>query len=175
VPRFSDPEPLGARHILEGFDCGEDSLNVWLCRHARGATGSGSARAFVTVDAEQERVVGYHALTAASIEHPEATGRVQRGMPQHPIPVMLLARLAVDRSVQGHGLGAWLLTDAMERALAAAEILGIRALVVHALNDNAREFYLRHGLGPSPTDERHLMILLKDIRAVLAKRHRSAQ
>lgn len=174
MPRFSDPEPLGASHILEGFDCGEDSLNVWLCRHARGATGSGSARAFVTVDAEQERVVGYHALSAASIEHHGATGRVQRGMPQHPIGVMLLARLAVDRSVQGHGLGAWLLTDAMERALAAAEILGIRALAVHALNEDAREFYLRYGLEPSPTDERHLMILLKDIRAVLAKRHRSA-
>jgi GNAT superfamily N-acetyltransferase len=123
----------------------------------------------VTVDTEQGRVVGYHALAAASIEHCDATGRVKKGMPLHPIPVMLLARLAVDRSVQGRGLGAWLLTDAMERALAAAEILGIRALVVHAMSDDARAFYLRCGLVPSPTDERHLMILLKDIRAELAK------
>jgi len=169
VPRFSDPAPLGAQHVLEGFDCGEDSLNVWLWRHARIATGSGSARAFVTVDSEQGRGVGYHALTAASIEHTEATGRVKRGMPRHPIPVILLARLAIDRSVQGRGLGAWLLADAMERALAAAELLGIRALVVHALNDGAQAFYLRHGLTPAPTDGRHLMILAKDIRAALVK------
>lgn len=175
MPRFSDPEPLDCRHAIEGFDCGENSLNVWFYRHARAAAGSGSARTFVTVDAQQKRVVGYHAITAASIERHQATGRAQRGMPQHPLGVMLLARLAVDRSVQGKGLGAWLLADALERVLAGAEILGIRALVVHGLDDNARTFYLEHGLESSPTDERHLMILIKDIRAVLARRRPSAQ
>lgn len=167
MPRFSDPEPLGAHHAFEGFDCGAASLNAWLTRYARAAAGAGSARTFVTVDTVQERVVGYHALTAASLDHAEAPERVRRGMPRHPIPVILLARLAVDLSAQGRGLGAWLLADAMKRSLAAAELVGIRALLVHALDDRARAFYLRHGLIPGPTDERHLMILVKDIRAAL--------
>jgi GNAT superfamily N-acetyltransferase len=111
--------------------------------------------------------VGYHALTVASIEHAHATARVGKGMPHYPIPVVLLARLAVDQSVQGHGLGAFLLQDAMIRTIAAAEQLGIRAMLVHALHDDARTFYLRHGLQPSPTDELHLMILVKDIRSAL--------
>ncbi len=167
MPRYADPEPLGPHHVLEGFDCGAASLDVWLLRHARAAAGAGSARTFVTVDTVQGRVAGYHALTAASLEHAEATERVKRGMPRHPIPVILLARLAVDLPAQGHGLGAWLLADAMKRSLAAAELVGIRALLVHALDDGARAFYLRHGLLPGPTGERHLMILVKDIRAAL--------
>lgn len=167
MPRFTDPEPLGTHHVLEGFDCGAASLNVWLLRHAHAAAGAGSARTFVTIDTVQGRVAGYHALTAASLEPAEATERVRRGMPRHPIPVILLARLAVDLSVQAHGLGAWLLADAMKRSLAAAELLGIRALLVHALDDRARAFYLRHGLLPGPTNERHLMILVKDIRTAL--------
>ncbi len=167
MPRFADPEPLGPNHLLEGFNCGAASLDLWLLRHARAAAGAGAARTFVTVDTAQARVAGYHALTAASLEHAEATGRIKRGMPRHPIPVILLARLAVDLSAQGHGLGAWLLADAMKRSLAAAELVGIRVLVVHALDDGARAFYLRHGLAPGPTDERHLMILVKDIRAAL--------
>ncbi len=169
MSRFSEPGPLTASHALDGFDCGEPSLNDWLCRYALGAFGSGSARTFVIEDTEQRRVVGYHALTVASIKRDEASGRLAKGMPSHPIPVVLLARLAVDRPVQGQGLGAWLLADAMERSAAAAELLGIRALVVHALNDTARAFYVRHGLRPAETDERHLMILIKDIRKALRK------
>ncbi len=121
----------------------------------------------MTVDAQQGRVVGYHALTAAALERESATARIIKGMPQYPIPVVLLARLAVDRSVAGRGLGAWLLRDAMIRTLAAAETIGVRAMLVHAVDEDAAAFYLRHGLEASPTDPRHLMILVKDIAAAL--------
>jgi GNAT superfamily N-acetyltransferase len=88
-------------------------------------------------------------------------------MPRHPIPVVLLARLAVDRTIAGKGIGSWLLRDAMARAVAAADTIGIRALLVHAIDDKARSFYLHHGLEPSPTDPRHLMILIKDIQTAI--------
>jgi GNAT superfamily N-acetyltransferase len=114
-------------------------------------------------DSDQERVVGYHALTAAEIQRVVATPRAIKGMPRYPIPVVLLARLAVDVSVAGRGLGAWLLRDAMLRTLATSETIGVRALLVHAIDYEARGFYLRHGLEPSPTDPLHLMMLIKDI------------
>jgi GNAT superfamily N-acetyltransferase len=145
MARFGDPEPLSADHLLEGFQCGVESLNTWLTEHARQATAAGSARVFVTVDAKQARVVGYHALTAAAITHDGATERARRGQPRHPIPGVLLARLAVDVSVQGRGLGAWLLQDAMRRALSASQAVGMRVLLVHALDDRARAFYERWG------------------------------
>lgn len=165
--RFGDPEPLGPGHILEGFDCGRPSLNVWLIEHARAAAAAGSARTYVIVDSDKGRVVGYHALTAASVERGAATARAVKGMPHYRIPVVLLARLAVDTSASGRGLGAWLLRDAMTRTLAAAETIGVRALLVHALDKSARGFYARHGLEPSRTDPLHLMILIKDILAAI--------
>jgi GNAT superfamily N-acetyltransferase len=165
VTRFSDPEPLGRGHDVEDFDSGVASLDHWLKKHGLQARAVGSARTFVVTDTEQQRVVGYYALTAASITHEEATPRASKGMPRHPIPAALLARLAVDRSVQGHGIGAWLLRDAMLRTMAAAESVGIRVLLVHAINDEARGFYERHGFEASPTDPRNLQILMKDIRA----------
>ena len=152
---------------LEGFDCGRASLNVWLVRYARQAAAVGSARTYVILDARQARVVGYYALTAAGLERDSATARIVKGMPQYPIPVVLLARLAVDLSVAGRGLGAWLLRDAMMRTLAAAETIGVRAMLVHAIDQDAAGFYLRHGLEASPTEPRHLMILIKDIAASL--------
>ena len=167
MARFRDPEPLSPNHVLDGFDCGRPSLNVWLARYARQADAAGSARTYVVVDSEQERVVGYHAPTAAAVEREASTARMIKGMPRYPIPVVLLARLAVDASVAGRGLGAWLLRDAMTRSLAASETIGVRAMLVHAIDDEARRFYLRHGLEASPTDELHLMILIKDIAAAL--------
>jgi GNAT superfamily N-acetyltransferase len=167
VTRFSDPEPLGPDHILEGFDCARASLNIWLIRHARQAAAIGSARTYVVTDSEQGRVVSYHALTAAEIEREAATARAIKGMPRYPIPVVLLARLAVDVSVTRRGLGAWLLRDAMLRTLAASETIGVRAMLVHAIDKEARGFYLRRGLEPSPTDPLHLMILIKDIAAAV--------
>lgn len=165
--RFSDPVLLNAGHDVAQFDCGAEALNVWLTEHALQAVGSGSARVFVTEDAEQERVVGYHALSAASVTDEEATGRAKKGMPRHPIPASLLARLAIDQSVQGHGLGAWLLRDAMLRTLSAAEEVGIRVMLVHAIDDAAASFYAAFGFEPSPTDSRNLQMLIKDIRAAV--------
>ena len=131
------------------------------------AVATGSARAFVVRDDEQGRVVGYHALTAASITHTDATARAAKGMPRHPLPAALLARLAVDKTVQGHGLGAWLLRDAMLRTLSAAESVGIRVMLVHAFDESASAFYVRHGFEPSPTDSLNLQILIKDVRAAV--------
>lgn len=168
MPRFNDLEPLTTDHAVERFDCGRASLNQWLQEHALQAAAAGSARTYVTVDAHQSRVVGYHALTAAGIEREAATARTTKGMPRYPIPVVLLARLAIDSTVTGHGLGAWLLRDAMSRTLTAAETIGVRAMLVHALDNQARDFYLRQGLEPSPTDPLHLMILVKDIAAAVA-------
>ena len=165
MPRFGDPEPIAPHHDVADFDCGVASLNQWLTSHAVHAAAAGSARAFVVEDLQQRRVVGYHALAAASMTLREATPRAARGMPRHPIPAALLARLAVDAAVQGQGLGAWLLRDAMLRALGASEAMGVRVLVVHALDDHARAFYERHGFEPSPTDPMNLQMPLQDIRA----------
>lgn len=114
------------------------------------------------------RVVGYTALAAAGIEPADDPGRVKAGMPRHPIPVVLLARLAVDEQVQRHGLGAFLLADAMRRTLSAAETIGVRALLVHAIDEQARGFYERFGFVTSPTDPLHLMLLVEDLRASLS-------
>ena len=167
MPRFGDPEPLGPDHSLGDFDCGVGSLDTWLREHARGAAAAGSARTYVLEDAEQGRVVGYHALCAASVSQREASARAQRGMPRHSIPAVLLARLAVDRSVQEHGLGAFLLRDAMVRSLAVAAQVGVRVMLVHALDDGAREFYLHHGFEPSRTDPLNLQLIAKDMQASL--------
>jgi GNAT superfamily N-acetyltransferase len=168
MARFAGPEALRAGHELGGFDCGAASLSLWLHERARGAAGAGSPRTYVVTDSEQARVVGYHALTVASIEHYRATSRAARGMPAHPIPAVLLARLAVDRSVQRRGIGAWLLRDAMLRTVSASEALGIRAMLVHALDETARGFYLRREFEPSPTDPLNLQIIVQDIRAALS-------
>ncbi|HEY5709501.1 MAG TPA: GNAT family N-acetyltransferase [Solirubrobacterales bacterium] len=167
MPRFLDPQPLGNEHRINGFDCRVGSLSVWLIKHARAAAGAGSARTYVVLDIEQDRVVGYHALSLASIEHADATDRGRKGMPRHPIPAMLLARLAVDKTVQGKGIGAFLLRDAMSRALSVAEQAGMRLLLVHALNDQARAFYEHFGFEPSPSDSMNLQLLVKDIRLAL--------
>jgi GNAT superfamily N-acetyltransferase len=146
---------------------GVGSLDVWLVQHARAAVGAGSARTYVVVDAEQDRAVGYHAISVPSIEHSEATDRARKGMPRNPIPAMLLARLAVDRKVQGKGIGAFLLKDAMSRAVSVAEQAGIRLLLVHAVNDEARKFYEHFGFEVSPTDPMNMQLLIKDIRLAL--------
>ena len=167
MPRFLDPRPLDSEHRINGFDCGVGSLNIWLVKHARAAAAAGSARTYVVVDSEQDRVVGYHALSLASIERADATERGRKGMPKHPIPAMLLARLAVDKAVHGKGIGAFLLRDAMSRALSVAEQAGMRLLFVHALNDQARAFYEHFGFERSPSDAMNLQLLVKDIRLAL--------
>lgn len=167
MPRFSDPEPLSPGSSVEEFDCGVQSLNQWLLSHASNAMNSGSARVYAVRDSDQDRIIGYHALAAASISPIEATTRARRGMPRSSIPAVLLARLAVDRSVQGLGLGAYLLRDAMVRTLSVSQKMGVRLMLVHAIDETARSFYLRHGFELSPSDPFNLQILVKDIRASL--------
>ncbi|MET0557670.1 MAG: GNAT family N-acetyltransferase [Solirubrobacterales bacterium] len=167
MPRFLDPQPLGGEHRINGFDCGAGSLNAWLVKHARAAVGAGSARTYVVVDSKEDRVVGYHALSLASIEHGDTTERGRKGMPKHPIPAMLLARLAVDRAAQGKGIGAFLLGDAMSRALSVSEQAGMRLLLVHALSEEARSFCDHFGFEPSRSDPMNLQLLVKDIRVAL--------
>ena len=168
APRFADPEPLTTAGRIEAFRCGNEALDLWLQRHARAASGAGSARTYVVADRDDSRVVGYFALAAAAVEPARVPPRVKAGMPRHPIPVVLLARLAVDKAVQGRGLGAFLLADAMRRTLSASQTIGVRALLVHATDEGARSFYGRFGFVESPTDPLHLMLLMKDLRASLS-------
>lgn len=168
MPRFSDPERLTGEHDLTAFDCGVPSLDNWLKHHGVTAAAVGSARPYVMTDAQQDgRVVGYHAMTASAVTHEQATERAKAGMPRHPIPAVLLSRLAIDRTVQGLGVGAWLLRDVMLRTVTVAEEVGVRVLLVHAFDDNAQGFYKRHGLEASPTDPLNLQIIVRDIMATL--------
>ncbi|MBU3725079.1 MAG: GNAT family N-acetyltransferase [Burkholderiaceae bacterium] len=159
---LSAPEPLGVSHQLEGFDCGKIALTQWLVNHARQAQGSGSARTFVVC--EKARVVGYYSLTVGQIDTLEAPERIRRGMGQYPIPLIILARLAVDMRFQKRGLGVSLLQDAITRSLAVAEHAGIRALLTHPIDSEADAFYRRFGFEPTPLQDRQLILLLKDAR-----------
>ena len=159
---LSAPLPLDANHLLEGFDCGRPALNDWLLRYARQAQGSGSARTFVVCDGN--RVAGYFSLTVGQIDTLEAPERVRRGMGQYPIPVVILARLAVDTTYQGRGLGWGMLQDAIHRTITIAEQAGIRALLTHYIDAEAEAFYRRFGFESTPVRERQLILLLKDAR-----------
>lgn len=162
--RFGDPEPLAAHHVLDGFRSGAESLDRWLLGHARQAAAANTARTYVVTDRTQERVVAYHALAAASFERRLATSRVRKGQANRPVPAVLLARLAVDASVQSRGLGSSLVRDAMLRAVSASERIGARVLLVHALDVGARAFYERWGFEASPGDPLNLQVLISDIR-----------
>lgn len=161
------PEPLGAQHRLEDFDCGKPALNDWLVRHARQAQGSGSARTFVATHDTAE-VVGYFSLTVGQVDTLDAPDRIRKGMGQYPVPVVILARLAVARDHQGHGIGVGLLQDAIRRTLVIAELAGVRAMLTHPIDDEAARFYSRFGFIASPLREQQLLLLLKDVRKVAA-------
>ena len=159
------PQPLDASHRLEEFDCGKLVLTDWLLRHARQVQGGGSAKTFVSCDGA--RVAGYYSLTVGQIDTLEAPERVRRGMGQYPIPLVILARLAVDLDYQGRGLGFSLLQDAIHRTLVVAEQAGIRALLTHPLDAEAEAFYRRFGFESTPENEWQLILLLKDARRVV--------
>lgn len=156
------PEPLGPQHRLEGFDCGKPALNDWLLRHARQAQGSGSAKTFVVVD--DDRVAGYFSLTVGQIDTLDAPERIRKWMGQYPLPVVILARLAVSTTDQGRGIGVGLLQDAIRRTMLIAEHAGIRAMLTHPIDENATRFYTRFGFIASPLREQQLLLLLKDAR-----------
>jgi GNAT superfamily N-acetyltransferase len=159
------PQLLTEDHDLSGFVCGEPDLDDWLRRWALANQRSGASRTYVAT--RKGRVVGYYALAAGAVAAAEATGRARRNMPD-PIPVLVLGRLAVDLACQGRGLGLDLLRDAVLRSLAAADIIGIRAIVVHALNDRAARFYTRAGFVPTPLRPSAMLLVVADIRAALA-------
>jgi GNAT superfamily N-acetyltransferase len=158
-------EKLQRGHAVEGFDCGSEALNRFLIRHALQNEQAGASRTHVALaDAE---IVGYYTLVVGQVEHAAAQERLKKGLARHPVPIMLLARLAIATHWQGKGLGGGLLKDAMLRTLQAANIAGIRAFAVHAKDDEARAFYERFDFVASPSDPHHLFRLLKDIRAIL--------
>lgn len=156
------PRALAATHLLDEFACGEASLDDWLKRRALPNQSSGASRTFV-VAGRDERVFGYYAMAAGAVSHSIATGGVRRNMPD-PIPVMVLARLAVDRRAQGMRLGAALLQDAVNRTVAVSENAGVRALLVHALHDRAKRFYEHYGFQESPQHPMTLMLRLNALR-----------
>lgn len=159
------PQPLGAHHLLDSFDCGKPTLNDWLLRHARQAQSSGSAKTFVATAGE--RVVGYFSLTVGQIDTFDAPERIRKGMGQYPLPVVILARLAVSQSDQRRGIGFGLLQDAIRRTVLIAEQAGIRAMLTHPLDEEAARFYARFGFIASPLREQQWLLLLKDARRFL--------
>lgn len=160
----SAPRPLGPHHRTDTFDSGVASLDTWLKRRASTNEASGASRTYVACDGDT--VVGYYALASSAIGVTSVPGRFRRNMPD-PIPVVVLARLAVVRLYQGRGLGRALFQDAVERIVHAADSIGVRGMVVHALSEEARAFYLALGLDPSPLDPMTLMATLADLRAGL--------
>lgn len=165
MPELSNVELLTAAHATGDFDCGKAELDDFLKRRALAAQGSRGARTYVVH--RGGRVVGYYSVAAGAVAHQEAPERVATGLGQYPIPVVLLARLAVDVSEQRKGLGAALLKDALGRAAAAGEEIGVRAVLVHAKDEEAAAFYKRFDFEPSPTDPLHLFLLMKDLRRLL--------
>jgi predicted N-acetyltransferase YhbS len=155
---------LDRNHDTSSFDCGQPALNDYLRKYALTNQQNRSARTYVV--RRGASVVGYYTLTAASVEPDTAPSRVTKGLGKYPVPVILLARLAVDQKEQGKGLGKALLKDALLRAFQASELVGCRAVLVHAKDASARAFYSRFGFEPSPSNELHLFVLMKDIKTI---------
>jgi predicted N-acetyltransferase YhbS len=164
---FGAVEKLTTEHDTSRFDCGKEPLNRFLQLHALTNQAANAAQTYVVCREDGNEVTGYYSLAFGAVEREAAPDRVKRGLARHPVPVMLLARLAVDTTAQGSGLGKALLKDALLRTAQAAEIAGIRALLVHAKDDEARAWYERFDFEPSPTDTYHLFLLMKDIKALL--------
>jgi GNAT superfamily N-acetyltransferase len=159
-------EKLRGDHPVEDFDCGRVELNRYLQRFAWQNQQAGAAQTYVGVAGEV--LVGYYSLAVGYVTLGDAPARLTKGLAKHPIPIMLLVRLAVDRRWQGQGVGRALLRDAMQRTVQAADIAGIRAFAVHAKDDEARRFYEHFDFIPSPTDPMHLFVMLKDFRLIIA-------
>ncbi len=162
---YLPPVILSRHHFCDGFDCGNFGLNEWLQRYALPNQQSNAAKTFVVCQGDQ--VIGYYSLAVGAVDYAGAPARIRKGLARHPIPVMVLARLAVDIRHQGKKIGRGLLRDACLRTLQAAEIAGIRALFVHAKDERMRTFYERFGFEPSPVHPLQLMLLIKDIKKIV--------
>jgi GNAT superfamily N-acetyltransferase len=159
-------EKLRRDHPVEGFDCGREQLNRYLLRYAWQNQRAGASQMYVGM--VDDAVVGYYTLAVGQVTQEEAPSRLTKGLARHPVPIMLLARVAVDRRWQGQGIGKALLKDAMLRTLQAADIAGIRALAAHAKDEDTRRFYEHFDFIPSPADRMHLFVLLKDVRRIIS-------
>jgi GNAT superfamily N-acetyltransferase len=169
LDELSQPEKLSQEHDLSAFDSGETVLDEWLRRRALQNEVSGASRTYVACAGKT--VVGYYTLAVGAVTHAEAPGRVRRNMPD-PVPVMVLGRLAADRTFQGRQIGAGLLRDAVLRTVQAAEIGGIRAILVHAISEPAKRFYERHGFVGSPVDPLTVMITVSEAMKILGDQDR---
>jgi len=159
-------EKLRREHALDAFDCGHPDLNTWLVKYALQNQSAGAAQTYLGLVGAV--VVGYYSLAVGQVEYSDAPERLRKGLARHPVPIMLLARLAVHKDWQRQGVGRALLRDAVLRTLQAADIAAIRALAVHAKDDAAKRYYEQFDFVSSPTDPMHLFVLLKDIRRMLA-------
>ena len=159
-------EKLRPDHPIECFDCGREELNRYLQRFAWQNQQAGAAQTYIGLAGDA--VIGYYTLAVGHVTREEAPERLTKGLASHPVPIMLLARLAVDHRWQGQGVGKALLKDAMLRTLQAADIAGIRAFAVHAKDEEVRRFYLKFDFIPSPSDPMHLFVLLKDVRLIVS-------
>jgi GNAT superfamily N-acetyltransferase len=162
--RFSI-EKLRREHAVEGFDCGSEELNRFLVRYALANQLACSAQTYVGL--ADQSVIGFYTLAVGQVNYEDSPQRLTKGLARHPVPIMLLARLAVSNEWQKRGIGPGLLKDAMRRTLQAADIAGIRAFAVHAKDDVARQFYAHFDFIPSPADPYHLFLLLKDVRRAI--------
>ncbi len=159
---YVGPELLGDAHLLEGFDCGKPALNEWLIRHALANQVTGTSRTWVVVEAGSRDVVAFYASATASVLRSSAPKRMRRNQPEE-MPAILLARMAVDSRHKGHGLGAALLKHFMLKALEVAQSVGVRVLLIHAKDNEAKDFYSHYGFIESPIDPLVLTMLLRDL------------
>jgi GNAT superfamily N-acetyltransferase len=158
-------EKLRRDHLVDSFDCGQEALNRFLARYALQSQQGNASQTYLAM--AEEQVVGFYTLVVGDVDYTHAPARLVKGLGRYPVPLMVLARLAVSVTWQGKGLGSGLLKDAMLRTLQAADIAGIRALAAHAKDDQAKTFYERYDFIPSPTDPYHMFLLLKDIQKAL--------
>lgn len=164
------PVLLEKFHNKNSFDCGLGELNLFLKNYALQNNKNNSSRTYVSLCEETKEIAGYYSLTYGSVSHLEATDKVKKRMPNYPIPVMILARLAVAQNYQKLGLGKALLKDSLLRTIQASNIAGLKAMIAHAKNQKAKEFYLQHGFESSPLDQDHLMLTLQDLQnAIILK------
>jgi GNAT superfamily N-acetyltransferase len=165
TPNARRIEKLRRDHPVEGFDCGREQLNRYLLRYAWQNQQAGASQTYVGI--EDDAIAAFYTLAVGQVTHEEAPERLTKGLARHPVPIMLLARMAVDRRWHGQGVGKALLREAMQRTLQAADIAGIRAFAVHAKDGEARRFYEHFDFIPSPADPMHLFVLLKDVRRIV--------
>ena len=169
MSRYGRIELIGSSHLTDAFDCGSDEQTSWLRRHALQAHRSDTAKVYVVCFADTTRVVGYYALNAGSVASEDASPRLAKGAGRYPVPVVVLARLGVDITEQGRGLGSALVKDALLQVASVADRIGVRALLIDAETERAAAYYgqIDPGFEPSPTDPLHLVLLIKDLRRAI--------